>query len=401
MWPEVLPDGSVLFTVLSVSGKTADARLEILDPTGRIRTPVAEGVSNAHYARGHLIFADDEGGLFVQPFDLATRRTTGPRRAALRGARVGFWGGGVGYAISATGTLVYATGTELDNSILREFDAMGRELRVLGEPRSIGFYPTISPDRKTLAMGVRTARNDDIRLLDLATGREERFTVDVAEDETPIWSSDSRRVAYRTNALGNRTLVHAKTVGSSDPPSLLVTLSSHVHLTSWSPDGEWIAIDDSNAGSVRLVNLVDTARSVTLEAPSSGGVFSPDGDWLAYQSDESGVDEVFVVPLAAIGSPQQVSAGGGSRARWGDTARELYFLQGAQVMRVRRESEDRVSWEAPVALFAHAGGSLNVGAGGRTFYLVTPNPKNVAPHLFVVQNWLGSVLGQGLATGAP
>jgi Tol biopolymer transport system component len=193
----------------------------------------------------------------------------------------------------------------------------------------------------------------------------------------------------------------SRVIGSSEPPRLVLTLPGHKHLSSWSPDEEWLAVDDLTLGSVRLVNLVDTTRSIFLEVPSSNGAFSPDGRWLAYQSSESGTSEVFVAPMGGLGTPEQVSRGGGSQPHWGDTASELYFRQARSIMRARRASDQRVTWDAPVALFDAGGSRFSVGPGGRTFYVVGANPDDAARDLFVVQNWLASALREGAAAASP
>jgi len=184
-WPDALPDGSVLYTVLGASLHANDARLVIEHPATGTRTVIAEGVSYGRYVSpGHLLYADVNGTLLMQPFDLAARRASGSARAVLSGVRTGNVVAGVAYAVSSTGTLVYATGTELTESLLVQLDLSGRELRRFGAPRSLG-YPALSPDGRTLALMIRSSNNDDLYLMDVASGRFDRFSFDGAEDESP------------------------------------------------------------------------------------------------------------------------------------------------------------------------------------------------------------------------
>jgi hypothetical protein len=145
VWPDALPDSLVLYTVLGPSGHAADARLVVEDLEQGTRSVVAEGVTYGRYlASDHLLYANAEGTLLLQPFSLAGRRTTGPARAVLSGIRTGVWGGAAPYAVSPTGNIAYVRGTEFTESILVELDASGRERRRFGAPQSFS-HPALSP----------------------------------------------------------------------------------------------------------------------------------------------------------------------------------------------------------------------------------------------------------------
>jgi serine/threonine-protein kinase len=53
--------------------------------------------------------------------------------------------------------------------------------------------------------------------------------------------------------------------------------------------------------------------------------FSPDGRWLAYASDQSGQDEIYVLPYPGPGERHQVSVNGGTQPVWSRNGRELFF----------------------------------------------------------------------------
>ena len=53
---------------------------------------------------------------------------------------------------------------------------------------------------------------------------------------------------------------------------------------------------------------------------------SPDGKWLAYTSNESGVDEVYVVPYPGLAGKWQLSTGGGEAPEWRADGKELFYL---------------------------------------------------------------------------
>jgi len=402
MWPDLLPDGAVLYTALGPSGHVQDARLVVQDLVRGQRTVVVEGMTSGHYvAPGYLVYADVTGTLLLQPFDWRERRTTGPARAVLQGLRISGWGGGVPYALSETGTLAYITGSELERFVLMQVDLRGRELRRFGPPRTAGGL-VLSPDGRTLAMGTQTANNSDIWLMDVASGRFDRFTFESTEDETPVWSPDGRRIAYSSSWVGQQRHIFVKTLGSAEPARLVYTGKRHLHLTSWSPDGHWLALQEYGPRStdIWLLDLRDTTRVpvATTAAAEEQAVFSPDGRWLAYSSDESGRREVYVVSLPGLGRTQQVSREGGVLPRWSANGAELFFFdryygESGRMMVARRTGAGGSTWLEPVPLFDIARAQdFEVARDGRSMYFAAPNPKAPAREIFVVVNWLREVL---------
>ena len=402
MWPDLLPDGALLYTALGPSGHARDARLIVQDLAHGQRTVVLEGMTCGHYvAPGYLVYADASGTLLLQPFDWRRRRTTGPARAVLQGLRISAWGGGVPYALSESGTLAYVTGTELEKTVLLQVDLHGRELRRFGPPRTVGGL-ALSPDGRTLAMGTQMANNSDIWLMDVASGRFDRLTFEITEDETPVWSPDGRRIAYSSAWVGQHRRVFVKTLGSAEPARLVYTGKRHLHLTSWSPDGRWLALQEYSPRStdVWLLDLADTTRLVpvaTTAAAEEQAVFSPDGRWLAYSSDESGRREVYAVSLPGLGRTQQVSREGGVLPRWSASGAELFFFDRyygeSGRMMVARHAPGGSTWQEPVPLFEIAQAQdFDVARDGRSMYFAAPNPKAAAREIFVVVNWLQEVV---------
>jgi len=403
MWPDLLPDGAVLYTALGPSGHAQDARLVVQDLARGKRTVVVQGATYGRYvAPGYLLYADATGTLLLQPFDLRGRRTTGPARAVLAGVRAGAWGGAAAYALSQTGTLAYITGTELETSVLMELDLRGRERRRFGTPRSSG-HLALSPDGRVLAMSIQTANNTDIWLMDVASARFDRFTFEIPEDESPVWSPDGRRIAYSSAWIGEQRHVFVKTVGSAEPARLVYTGKRHLHLTSWSPDNRWLAFYEFNPRStdVWLLDLRDPTRLVpvaTTPAAEEQAAFSPDGRWLAYSSDESGRWEVYAVSLPDLGAKQQVSREGGVLPRWSATGEELFFFdryfgERGRMMVARRAGAGGMAWQEPVPLFEVARAQdFAVARDGRSIYFLAPNTNAAAREIFVVVNWLQEVV---------
>ena len=404
MWPDLLPDGAVLYTALGPSGHAEDARLVVQDLPRGARTVVAQGMTYGHYvAPGYLLYADVAGTLLLQPFDWRARRTTGPARAVLAGVRLSTWGGGVPYALSQNGTLAYITGTELESYVLLELDLSGKERRRFGPPRTFG-HLAISPDGRTLAMTIHTATNSDIWTMDIASARFDRFTFEISEDESPIFSPDGRLIAYSSAWVGQQRHVFVKALAGAEQTRLVFTGQRHLHLTSWSPDGRWIAFAEYSPRStdIWLLDLQKTDSTRLVPVATSGAseeqaVFSPDGRWLAYSSDETGRREVYVVSLPGLGRKQQVSREGGVLPRWSADGGELFFfdryLGERGRMMVSRRASTGVAWNQAVPLFEIAQAQdFAVAHNGRSIYFVAPNPDTEAHEVLVAVNWLQQFL---------
>jgi Tol biopolymer transport system component len=258
----------------------------------------------------------------------------------------------------------------------------------------------LASDGSTLATMVRTATNDDIQLVDLTTGRLNRFSFGVSEDESPVWSPNGEQVAYSAAAAGEKRNVFVKTVATG-VERLVYTGKRHLHLTSWSPDGQWIAFTEFTPGStdIWLLNVKDASKVVPIantSAREANAAFSPDGKWLAYVStDESGRSQVYVVSFPDLGAKQQVSREGAAYVRWSTTGQELFFV-GSEPQRlfkaIRAVDSRAIAWDV-TTMFETLGVQDFVPAlDGRSFYLVTLNADNMAREIGVIQNWFDEVL---------
>lgn len=400
MWPDVLPDGAVLYTALGPSGHSHDARLVIQEQGSQHRTVVAEGVTFGRYVpTGHLLYVDAAGTLLLQPFDLARRAPAGPARGVLGGVRMSNWGGAATYAISATGTLAFVDGTELTRNVLEERGLTGEVKRRFGAP-GVFDYQTVSPDGRTMAVMVRSANNDDIFLVDIASGRFDRFSFGAAEEETPLWSPDGRRVAYSAAGVGEQRHIFVKDVAGGAPEQRVHTGKGHSHLHSWSPDGRWIAFSESapRSSDAWLLDMHEPSRLVpvaTTSANESRPVFSPDGRWLAYLSNETGRNELYVVSFPELGAKQMVSQAGASLPQWSPTGADLYFISPApsRLMRASRGGgPGGFAWTVAPMFEVPATQFFTAARDGRSFYFVTINPDGPAREIRVITNWLGEVL---------
>ena len=131
--------------------------------------------------------------------------------------------------------------------------------------------------------------------------------------------------------------------------------------------------------------------------------FSADGKYLAYASDESGGREVYVRPFPPGESKWRVSLNGGTAPRWRRDGKELFYVEGEQLMTVSVITQPSLSLGAPARLFGKRPQQLadlnhnpqyDVTADGQRFILRErlANEKPLAVH--VVHNWFEEFRGQ-------
>jgi eukaryotic-like serine/threonine-protein kinase len=123
--------------------------------------------------------------------------------------------------------------------------------------------------------------------------------------------------------------------------------------------------------------------------------FSPDGKWLAYASNESGRNEVYVIPFREAGvsvrGKWQVSTSGGSHPHWRQDGKELFYLRGDCVVvstEVALNADFSIGKATPL-FTRHCDDSnlpYNVSPDGSRF-LVSEDPEQRTGLITLVQNW--------------
>jgi Tol biopolymer transport system component len=150
------------------------------------------GVNPAAPGEGWLMFMQ-QGALLAQSFDFTQHQVSGaPFRIADQVRTIYELGSGQ-FSLSNNGVLIFSEGRENQRLVL--VDRQGQKLRTLGSPGLYSF-PGFSPDGQRIVVGRVEPQNQglDIHLLDLAGGRDIRFTVEPGEDGYPLWSPDGSRI---------------------------------------------------------------------------------------------------------------------------------------------------------------------------------------------------------------
>jgi serine/threonine-protein kinase len=405
-WPALLPGGrEVAFTVGEVGrpGDYEDSVIDAVDLATGTRRPLFRGASMVRFTpTGHALLGR-EGQVLALPLEGAPGRST---EYAVRMADnvAGVPSSGiVHFDVGADGTLVYA---ERDPGALElELAWLTRtgELIALGLPPGEYRTPSLSPDGQRVAMGIGPGggRASDVWIHDLRSGALTRLSFE-GTSAAPIWSQDGRSVSYATVLpTGGDAFKERLADGSAEPRTLLRFEESLAHQTvSWMPDGSLLGWEDAGTGFAGnliyfppgAVEPLPFARTAALEYQA---VASPDGRFVAYVSDDSGEPVVYVQPFPPTGAKWQVAAPG-SVPSWSPDGRELFYVQGRDMMAVPVTTSATFALGAPrkllevplsVVLASDTSTNYDVAPDGRFLVVRQTSKEFQAGHLVVALDW--------------
>jgi serine/threonine-protein kinase len=349
-WPEFLPGGEAL--LFAASGENPQIAVQSLG-SGERRNLAPGGTSPRYATSGHLVYAQG-GNLMAAAFDPRRLQVVGSAVPVLEGV-LQLATGGAEYSLSTTGSLVYVAGGAQSLALrLAWVSRNGAEQALTVVPHGYG-YPALSPDGRRLAISVaEPAGPTQIWLYDLARDTLTRLTFG-GFSTTPVWTPDSKRVAFLSNREGPTVAFWQLADGSGGPERL--TSSEYVNAPhSFSPDGQLLAYTELNpttGNDIWVLRLSDRKAQPFLrtEFNESAPAFSPDGRWLAYVSDESGRYEVYVQPYPGPGGKYQISTEGGTEPIWNPKGKELFYRSGDKMMTVDVVTQPSFSIGKPRMLF--------------------------------------------------
>jgi len=410
-WPDVLPNGKgVLFTVRFRGKNGARGRISlsiaVADiPSGTHRVIVDDAMYARYTTSGHLLYVTTNKTLMVAPFDQNSMKVTGEPTALTEGMRLGFVGGSADLAVSATGTLVYATGAGEGKQELVWVTRDGKAQAVDPDwPGNFLGLPTLSPDGKSLAVArVVNEESLSIWIKRLDRGPSIKLTLDGKQNYGAAWTPDGRSVTFSsTPATGATDLWTQRADGGAQAVMQLHRKGSLYH-PGWSPDGKWLLFqtDVATPGSGDILGIrpgIDTAPVpvVATRFSEMSAAFSPNGRWLAYISNETGEDEIYVVPFPHTGAGKwAISAGGGTEPLWSHRGNELFYRDASgDLVAVEVHTNPTFSLGRSVALFPAAGFSslrfapqYAVALDDRRFLMIRPLRTGTPDQLIVVENW--------------
>jgi serine/threonine-protein kinase len=339
-WPQMLPGAkAVLFTGHSSTSGFENANLVVQPlPTGSRKVVVRGGYYGRYLPSGHLVYVHD-GTLFAAPFDLDRLELAGTPVPVLEGVAANPGVGGAQFAVSGDGTLVYLPGQIIsEDSPIYWMDREGKTTPLRATPANWSDL-RFAPDGRRLALAIYDGKQTDVWVYEWARDTLSRLTFDPADDRSPVWTPDGRRIVFASTQADKATfnLYWRRADGTGEVQRLTDSKNQQLP-TSWHPNGKFLAfIERQPQTSLDLMILPLEADetlgwkpgkpTVFLNSPFSdaGPSFSPDGRWLAYSSDESGRSELYVRPFPGPGGTWQISTGGGFSPTWSRARHELLY----------------------------------------------------------------------------
>ena len=325
----LLPDGSGVLRNRGTSLLVYDRR------TDSITSLLPFGLQPTYVRTGHILYIDEDGGLYAVRFDLRTHRITGtPTRVLDQVAATLLIRG---YSVSDDGQLVYhdgpaaIPGSTMTGRTHLLVITLGGGTDTIRLPEGRRLNPRFSPDGRTIAYeSLKSNPNlTDLYLFDLITGTNTQLTFD-GDNDDPVWSPDGKQVAFTRGVPDSGEDVFIKSVDGTVPERLVLSMPGNQNPTDWPDAGSLIVVSEQAGQADLLIVSTDSGQKPRpyLQAPWSerGPKISPDGKLIAFTSEESGGRDVWIRDYPVPQGKWRVSStdlSGG--ARWSRDGNYVYF----------------------------------------------------------------------------
>lgn len=411
-FPQPLPNGRVMYTVLSDSSPRVEAR----PLSGGAPTVLLTNASHARYAAsGHLVFVRDRS-VMVAPFDAGRVLVTGDARPA--GIEPTFDEPAAAaplpqLAVSSQGTLVYVEMPEgaAQDALVATADRADTVEEIAPLPRFWALM-ALSPDGTRMAL---TGRGDGpvrTSVLDLRS----RTTTVVADrnQDFPtgmVWAPDGQKMYAATFTTHESAILAYDVQGSAPPATLHRQRGTYGNIQDISRDGRTLvygvvttAEGATDIWTLALGDSPPTARPfLATPAREWGGALSPNGSWIAYVSSESSASDVYLQRFPGGGA--KVRAAEGINAPqgllWSADGRELFVHAegGRAVVSIPVQwqpnpvfGKPTIVRTGPFAPSGDSGRSFALQPPGRRILLARPSANYYqSGRITVVQNWFAEV----------
>jgi Tol biopolymer transport system component len=331
MWVQFLPDGKhfIYLARTSLTNSDPGAKVYAQSLDGGDPTLLLSSQSRPIAVPDYLLFAQDQT-LFAQRMDWKALRKIGkPFLLARNVAASPAYLGTSEFTASQNGVLIYGTAT---GSSFDQFTWYARDGAVIGSFEPVVDFQqfTLSPDRKHLALNsFHQHVTGSLWLIDLASNTTTPLTTDPHAQSDPVWSPDSRYVAFNLLPNGGSDppfLVQKIEIGREQPQNIYGDNERH-WVEDWSRDGRFLLTHDTKTFS--LVPLTGDSKPKAVYSSSfvkDEFHLSPDGQLIAYGENRTGRWEVFMASFPSFDHIKQVSLAGGAQPRWRGDGRELFFI---------------------------------------------------------------------------
>jgi serine/threonine protein kinase/Tol biopolymer transport system component len=286
---------------------------------------------------GALIYVTASGALMGIPFDVRNRRITGAAVQLGSDIAVNLTAGMAQASLAHNGTLFYQGGAQTSRVVSVGID--GTERMLLAEPGEYAF-PRLSPDGRQLALTIGALDRRAIWVCELGSQTMTPLTTDGSASDRPEWSSDGKRVLYRSDRVAGSSSMWWRPADLSTDATPLLS-HERVYEAVMSPDMHTIAYQLDTLGADVFYRRLDgdTTAHAIANNPKAIEIMprlSPDGKWIAFTTDESGHNDVVVQPFPGPGGRVHVSASGGTEPVWSRDGNRLFYRNDGRLMAATR-----------------------------------------------------------------
>jgi eukaryotic-like serine/threonine-protein kinase len=411
-WPKFLPDGEhFIYLAANHFDDATHNGVYRASLDGKENEFLIATNADATYEAGYLFFMRKDV-LMAQRFDPKRGRLEGEARPTVEKVLYdpSIWK--AVFDTSANGVMAYQLGVRTQGSRFIWYDRSGKELRALGDP-SYCWDPRLSHDGKKLGFSMAKPSHgySDVWVLDIDRGVKTRITADEYDNGPPVLTRDGSRVIF-AGKRKHYNLYTAAADGRETPRLVLEDPVSDIWPLDLSPDGRFLlfgkGVQIGKARSQLWVYAMngDTPpyRLLGGDALELEGQFSPDGRWIAYSSNQSGREEIYVIRFDsattgyktgdARGKRWKISSSGGSRPRWRQDGRELFYVSPERIIvavPMRLKGSEFDMGEPQSLFYSNSLVSLvtvdyDVSPDGKEILVNVSTPERAAP-ITIVENW--------------
>jgi serine/threonine protein kinase/Tol biopolymer transport system component len=407
-WPEFLPGGkAILFAASATTSNWANAQVAVQSlGTGERRDLIQGGTNPRYAASGHLVYAQG-GSLMAVPLDPQRFAVTGPSVPVVERVLQSTVSGVAQYNFSSTGSLVYIPGGVESAQSRLVWVGRNGAAQPLAAPVRAYRGPRLSPDGSRVSVAI-VEQESQTWLYDLSRETLTRLTFEGSANYNPVWTPDSKRIAFTSNKEGVANIFWQLADGSGGLERLATSEYNQAPM-SWSPDGQvmaYIEVNPTTGRDIWMMRMGDPSQGagqvrkaqpfIRTPATESAPRFSPNGRWLAYVSNESGRFEIYVQPYPGPGEKWQISTEGGTEPMWNPNGRELFFRSGDKMLAADVTTQPsfsagkpRMLFEGPFEPAPTTFPNYDVSADGQRFLMLQlVEQAEAAPtQINVVLNW--------------